>query len=180
MLIALLAWMQGDERGEGLVISGLPLGSFADEVQVQPAAKGASFELPTEAGSVTVTLSFWPSDLGSGTWRASGTSRLRPDGLVQRLELHRVQADLIFLDNVERGAEFVEDWQLERIDEDGVQVSLAGKRRKLELEGSLPLGENWCATLLGLSLPPETSQEYANEVTEPKADLLLATCDALD
>ena len=180
MLIALLAWMQGDERGEGLVISGLPLGSFADEVQVQPAAKGASFELPTEAGSVTVTLSFWLPDSASGTWRASGTSRLRPDGLVQRLELHRVQTDLIFLDDVGRGAELVEGWQLGRIGEEGVQVSSAGKSRRLELEGSLPLGENWCATLLGLSLPPEPSQAYANEVTEPKADLLLATCDALD
>ena len=169
----MLLWGQYDERGEGFSLSGLPAGSFSDEVRVQRTAEGVRFELGSDK---EVTLSFWPFDEGRGMWQTEGYSRLQPDALVQRLELRNATTHLIFLDNIERGADLIAGWQLEQLDEEAISLSLNGERMRLELNTPVPLSQGWCATLLGVFLPPEPSQEYADEVTEPRADLLMASC----
>lgn len=174
LLALVLLWGQSGERGEGFVLSGLPAGSFSGEVRVQRTAEGVS--LSSSEYKKEVTLSFWPLTEGRGMWHISGYSRPRPDGIVQRLELRNAQTHLIFLDNVERGADLVAGWTLERLDEEAVYLSANGERVRLERNTPTPLSSNWCATLLGVFLPPEPSQTYAEEVTEAKADLLIAPC----
>ncbi len=175
LLLALVfLWGQSSERGEGFLLSGLPAGSFSGEVRVQRTADGVRFLSPNE--DKEVTLSFWPFQTGRGLWHISGYSRLQPDGVVQRLELRNAQAHLIFLDNVEHGADLVAGWTLERLDSEEIRLSLNKERVRLELNTSAPLDQTWCATLLGVFLSPEPSQDYANEVTEVKADLLIASC----
>ena len=179
LLLALIfLGIQAEQRGEGLTLAGLPLGSFTGEVHVQRTDKEVRFELRTSQEQRIVTLSFWPDSAPKeGTWQARGSSRFAPDGVTQRLELRRAATRLIFLDNVKRGVDLVAGWRLERLEPD-VQLSLDEREKRLELKTAIPLGENWCATLLGVSLPPPPSQGVASEVTEASADLLLMTCDA--
>ncbi len=182
-LLALLFFaLQGEQRGEGLVISGLPLGEFAGEAWKEHSEEEVTLELRTERGKRTVSLSFWPdevelSEVEPGKrWRARGSSHLMPDGLTQRLELRHADTHLIFLDNAPRGADLVAEWRIERIRAEEVQLSLEDEVKRLEFGTTLFLSEEWCATLLGVSLPGAPSQEYADEITEPKADLFIATC----
>ena len=178
-LLALLFFaLQGEQRGEGLVISGLPLGTFAGEAWLRESSEEeVTLELRTERGRRTVSLSFWFDEAAVGKrWRARGSSHLMPDGLTQRLELRHTGTHLIFLDNAPRGADLVAEWRIERIRAEEVQLSLEDEVKRLEFGTTLSLSEGWCATLLGVSLPGAPSQEYADEVTKPKADLFIATC----
>ena len=178
LLALILLGIQVEQRGEGLTLAGLPLGSFTGEGHVQRLDEKVNLELRTSQERRPVTLSFWPDSVAlEGTWQAHGSSRFAPDGVTQRLELRRAATQLIFLDNVKRGVDLVAGWRLERLEPD-VQLSLDEREKRLELKTAIPLGENWCATLLGVSLPPPPSQGVASEVTEASADLLVATCDA--
>ena len=177
LLLALLLFtLQGEQRGEGLVISDLPLGEFAGEVRVEEAGEEVALELHTERGKRRVSLSFWSDDVAVGKrWRARGSSYFTPEGVVQRLELDRDDTHLIFLDNAPRGVDLVAGWQIERIEAEEVYLSAEGEVRRLGLDATLSLNEHWCATLLGVSLPDAPSHTYANEVT-PKADLFATIC----
>ena len=174
LLALLLLALQSEPRGEGLVISGLPLGAFAGEARVEKAGEEVVLELHTERGERAVSLSFWSDEVTVGErWRARGSSRFSPEGLTQRLELVRGDARLVFLDNAERGADLVAGWQLGRIEAKEVYLSSEGEVKRLRLGATLSLNERWFVTLLGVSLPDAPSQAYADEVTEPKADLLV-------
>lgn len=177
-LLALLFGAQAEQRGEGLTLAGLPLGSFSGDGLLRHTDEEVRLELRTSQEQRTVTLSFWPATVPvKGTWQARGASRFAPDGATQRLELRQAEIRLVFLDNVKRGADLVEGWRLERLEPD-VQLSLDGREKGLELDTPISLSENWCATLLGVSLPHPPPQGVAGEVTEASADLLIATCNA--